>query len=113
MALVTDRVGGANRDDGSYAITVTYESTGQNLVDYFSVHNDCPEPVRIIVRDAAGSLLHDEWYGGGPAKNPAPHPNGPDTDVPAPAGLSWRRATKQTNFGLGFAYPSYPPEGAP
>lgn len=112
MALVTDRVGGADRADGAYSIFVIYNDTGQFTVDHFRVENTCPEPVRVRVTGPAGELLHEDWYGGGATKNPR-NP-GTSTDVAPPSGnLSWRRATKQTTWGIGFAYPAYPPGGTP
>jgi hypothetical protein len=111
MAQVTDRAGGAVRADGAYGIFVVYESTGANVVDHLRVENTCPEPVRVRVTGSTGEILLEGWYGGGATKNPQ-NP-GASTDVAPPASLAWRRATKQTTWGIGFAYPSYPPEGGP
>lgn len=108
MALVTERV--ASGMGGACWIDITFESTGQQLADHFDVHNALPEPVRVTVR-RDNAQLYQDWFGGGAGKNP--NNPGVDTVVPAPGGLSWRRATKQTDWTVGFAYPSYPPGGGP
>lgn len=106
MAIVSEIVSASNRPDGRYSITIFYESTGFNITDHFEVHNDLPEPMRIRVRQNNVDLFMD-WYGGGILKNPN-NPN-VDTVVPAPPNLSWRRASKSTNWSISVAYPSYPP----
>jgi hypothetical protein len=112
VALVTERVGGATRADGAYSIFVIYESTGANVVDHLRVENTCSEPVHVRVTGPAGETLYEDWFGGGAAKNPANPGTATDVAPPAP-NLSWRRATKQTTWGIGFSYPAYPPEGTP
>ena len=109
MAQVADR---AVRGLGGLCwLDVVYETTGQQLAAQLVVRNDAPEPVRVRIRLADGTLALEDWFGGGSEKNPS-HPD-PETTVPCPPGLSWRRSSKQTQWGVSFAYPSYPAEVLP
>jgi hypothetical protein len=104
VALVRERV--ATGMDGACWIDITYNDTGQLLADHFDVHNEASEPVRVTLR-RTGVVLYQDWFGGGPEKNS--HNPSVDTIVAAPPSLSWRRTAKQTDWAIGFAYPSYPP----
>jgi hypothetical protein len=106
MALVTERV--ATAVSGQIWVDVTFNNTGQFLVDRFDVHNETGKPCRVQIQLAAdNSVLFEDWYGGGSELNPR-NPN-IDTQVPVTQSLSWRRATKSTNWRYRISWPNYPP----
>jgi hypothetical protein len=90
VALVTEQVTSAM--GGDVVVSVVYENTGQQLVNSFTVHNGLAGSIVVRVRANNGSVVYEQTF--------AP---GDHTVLPADWGgqnLSWRRATKTTDWNL-------------